>query len=122
MRRLLLAFSTVAGLLAGQTAWADPKPETGIHLPFDASHDGYLIDWLIKWTGVFVIILFIIMVAWMFIASLRHGRKHDAEYDHGNSRASIKVALVLSAVIFFVVDGNLWFNSTKDINGVLWNY
>jgi cytochrome c oxidase subunit 2 len=28
----------------------------------------------------------------------------------------------ISALIFFVVDGNLWFNSTIDVNTVYWNF
>ena len=50
----------------------------------------------------------------MVWACIAHGEKHTAEYDHGDSKHSVKTALALSAVIFFVVDGNLFYNSTTD--------
>ena len=65
-------------------------------------------------TAVFTTILFVIMVVWMIWAVFKHDEKHTADYDHGESKHSVKTALVLSAVIFFVVDGNLFYNSTTD--------
>jgi len=103
-------------------ALAAPRPETGIGLPFDASKDGHHIDWLIKITGVFTAILFVITVGWILYACLKHNRDHKAEYDHGDSKHHIKVALTLSAVIFFVVDGNLWVDSTLDVTERFWNF
>ena len=73
-------------------------------------------------TGVFTTILFIIMVIWMLWAVFKHNEKHTAEYDHGNSKHSVKTALLLSAVIFFVVDGNLFYNSTTDTFRIFWNH
>ena len=102
-------------------AWA-PKPEVGFGLPLDASRDGHHIDWLLQITAVFTGILFVIQVFWMIWASVKHDKEHTAEYDHGDSKHSIKVALVLSAIIFFVVDGNLWVDSTIDVNERFWNY
>jgi cytochrome c oxidase subunit 2 len=98
------------------------QPEKGWNLPFDASVDGHRIDWLIQITGVFVLIMFVIMCVWMLYASLKHREGHTADYDHGNSRHSIKVALIVSSIIFFVVDGNLWVNSTIDVNTRFWNH
>jgi cytochrome c oxidase subunit 2 len=109
-----LAFATLAG--------AAPKPEAGYGLPHDASEYGHHIDWLIEVTMVFVVILFVIMVIWMLWACIKHDEKHEAEYDHGDSKHSMKTALGLSAVIFFVVDGNLFYNSTTDTFRTFWNH
>ncbi|MSP26061.1 MAG: cytochrome C oxidase subunit II [Myxococcales bacterium] len=107
----------------GSLAYADPIPETSIWgLPRDASVDGHRIDWLINVTNVFVGILFVIMCVWMVYSAVKHNEKHKAEYDHGDSKHHIAVAMGVSAVIFFVVDGNLWFNSTIDVNTTFWNH
>jgi cytochrome c oxidase subunit 2 len=97
------------------------QPETGIGLPRDVSLNGHLSDWLTNVTHVFNIILFTIMCVWMGIACLKHGRNHQAEYDRGDDKRSIKIALMLSAVIFFVVDGNLFVNTINDL-GTIWNF
>lgn len=111
-----------AAWLTAIAAGAGPVPETGIGLPRDVSVEGHRIDWLIKVTGGFVTILFVIMCVWMALAVTRHNKDHKAEYDHGNARSQVKFAATLSAIIFFVVDGNLWVNSTIDVNSVFWNF
>lgn len=111
-----------AALVLAKLAYADPKPEAGWGLPRDVSEYGHHIDWLIQVTGLFVIILFVIMVGWMVLACFKHDEKHEAEYDHGDSKHSMKTALGLSAVIFFVVDGNLFYNSTTDTFRTFWNH
>ena len=111
-----------AGFAFARLAAAAPVPETEFGLPRDASLDGHRIDWLIKVTGVFVGILFVIMCVWMLWAALKHNEKHTAEYDHGDSKHAVTVALSLSAVIFFVVDGNLFYNSMKDLGEAFWNF
>ena len=110
----VMALATAAG--------AAPSPEPGYGLPRDVSEYGHHIDWLIEVTGVFTAILFVIMVVWMIWACLQHNEKHEAEYDHGASKHSIKTAVLLSAVIFFVVDGNLFYNSTTDTFRLFWNH
>jgi cytochrome c oxidase subunit 2 len=109
-------------ILATLYALAPPRTETGFGMPHDASVDGHRIDWLINVTSVFVVILFIIMCVWMLYASLKHNQTHTAEYDHGNSRHAVTVALGISAVIFFVVDGNLFVNATIDLSKAFWNF
>jgi cytochrome c oxidase subunit 2 len=104
------------------SAIAAPKPETGWDLPVDVSKNGHEVDWLINITMVFLTILFIIMCVWMGIALFKHNKDHVAEYDHGSSKHSVVTALLVSAVIFFVVDGNLWAKSTFDVNGIFWNF
>jgi cytochrome c oxidase subunit 2 len=124
LRRLaVLGGGAILGGLAG-LAHAAPRRGSGWGLPYDASQEGHRIDWLIQITGVFVTLLFIIMVIWMVWACLRHSekRKHEAEYDHGSSRKSVTVALSLSALIFLVVDGNLFVNSVVDLSEAFWNY
>ena len=111
-----------AALALSKLAAATPKPEVSWGLPHDVSEYGHHIDWLIQVTAAFTTILFVIMVVWMVWACLKHDTKHEAEYDHGDSKHSMKTALGLSAVIFFVVDGNLFYNSTSDTFRTFWNH
>ena len=90
--------------------------------PRDVSLYGERIDWLINITAVFCIILFVIMCIWMVWACIAHNQDHEAEYDHGNSKHSVIMALGISAAIFFVVDGNLFYNSVKDLNEAFWDW
>ena len=113
--------ATEKRLVAG-LAHAAPVPEAGIGLPRDVSADGHRIDWLIQVTMAFVVILFVIMCIWMGLAVTKHNKDHKAEYDHGDAKSQVKFAATLSAIIFFVVDGNLWVNSTIDVNNVFWNF
>ncbi len=121
-RRLLTTASVATTLLGSSVASADPIPESGWGLPRDVSRDGHRIDWLINVTNAFVILLFGVMVVWMLYAVFKHNEDHKAEYDHGDSKHHIAIAMGVSALIFFVVDGNLWFNSTVDVNTVFWNF
>jgi cytochrome c oxidase subunit 2 len=108
--------------LHASLAFADVEPEKGIGYPRDVSVDGHRIDWLLNITTVFCAILFVIMVIWMAIAIFKHNHKHEALYDHGSARSQLKVALSLSALIFFVVDGNLYVTSMIDLDQVFWNF
>jgi len=124
LQRVLTVVGAASAVLATTGfAFADPIPETTIWgLPRDASVEGHRVDWLIKTTNGFVILLFVVMCVWMGIAVLKHNKDHKAEYDHGDSKHHIAVAMGISALIFFVVDGNLWFNSTIDVNSTFWNH
>jgi cytochrome c oxidase subunit 2 len=123
MTARLLRFSSAASVfLLPLLAYADPKPEAGLGLPRDVSLDGHRIDWLIKVTGGFVTLLFVIMCIWMLWACIKHNTKHTADYDHGTSRHSVTVALAISSVIFLVVDGNLFVNSVLDLGQAFWNF
>jgi cytochrome c oxidase subunit II len=121
-RRTYAIATGALAVLAASLSYAAPQPESGIGLPRDISVEGHRIDWLIKITGLFTAILFVIMCIWMLTACLKHNEKHEAEYDHGNARHQVRFAAGLSAVIFFVVDGNLWVNSTLDVNTTFWNF
>jgi cytochrome c oxidase subunit II len=122
MRTFTALCASGGAWLAGGLALANPQPETSYGLPHDASVDGHRIDWLIKVTMGFVTILFVIMCIWIVWACLKHDKGHKAEYDHGDARHQVRFAAGLSALIFFVVDGNLWVNSTLDVNDAFWNF
>lgn len=91
-------------------------------LPHDASVYGWRIDWLMATTTLFVAVMFAITVVWLLSACLLHGRRHPALYDLGQGRSTVIKALVLSAVIFLVVDGNLFVNGMTDLNQAFWAF
>lgn len=124
LHKVLSALGAACAVFAASAhASADPIPETSIwSLPHDASAEGHRVDWLIKSTNVFVFLLFVVMCVWIGYAVFKHNKDHKAEYDHGDSKHHISIALGVSALIFFVVDGNLWFNSSIDVNSVFWNH
>jgi len=90
-------------------------------LPHDASLHGWRVDWLMASTTIFVVIMFVATVVWIAWACLRHGRHRPADYDLGSAKSSIIKAVVLSALIFGVVDGNLLIHGLSDIDDVFWN-
>lgn len=125
MRAAAFVTATLCSGLALAQPQREAEPMLGIFAPMprDASEHGHRIDWLINVTSIFVVLLFVVMCVWMLYASLKHrDGVHKAEYDHGDSKHSVSVALTVSALVFFVVDGNLWFNSTVDVNTVYWNF
>jgi cytochrome c oxidase subunit 2 len=91
-------------------------------LPFDASVDGWRVDRLMATTTAFVAIMFAATIVWILWARFRHGAKHAAHYDPGDARKQMLKALALSAVIFFVVDGNLFVNGLRDLDQAFWNF
>lgn len=95
---------------------------TSFGLPHDASVHGWRVDWLMGTTSVFVILMFIVTAAWIVWACVFHGRRHKAEYDVGSARVSVTKALLLSAVIFGVVDGNLLVSGLSDLDQAFWNF
>lgn len=99
-----------------------PLPERGWGYPRDVSVEGYRIDWLLDITSIFVGVLFVIMVVWMGIAIVKHGRRHTAQYDHGSAKKQVGKALGLSALIFLIVDGNLFVTSMIDLDEAFWNF
>ena len=93
-----------------------------VDYPRDFSVDGYRIDWLIDITLFFITILFVIMCVWMVWACFFHNKDHTPDYDHGDTKHSAVVALLVSSVIFLIVDGNLFVNSVIDLDEAFWNY
>ncbi len=126
-KRLVRAAAGLAAgaavLAASAIAPAKPQPGSGIGLPVDVSVDGHRIDWLIGVTNVLTGILFLIMTGWLIYAAVGHNAKnHEAKYDHGTSKRSISIALAMAGSVFVIVDGNLFFNSTMDLENVFHNF
>jgi cytochrome c oxidase subunit 2 len=124
MRRALArALPTAAALFAATGARAAQGPGGAFSwgLPPDASLYGWRVDWLLGTTSVFVAIMFAATVVWIGWACLWHGKRHRAVYDLGSARPAVAKALVLSALIFGVVDGNLLLNGLRDVDDVFWN-
>jgi cytochrome c oxidase subunit 2 len=105
----------LASLLAPALARAAP-PTGGIGLPVDASADGWRIDRLLEITNYLAGALAVVALAWMLYAVLVHGRRRQAAYTHGTRRREIAVPLAIAAVVFLVVDGNLFVTSTRDLS------
>ncbi|MHB1844248.1 MAG: cytochrome c oxidase subunit II [Deltaproteobacteria bacterium] len=119
MRKLVLRGGALLGVwLASPLALATPVVAKGLGLPPDASADGYRIDDLIRETLVFI--MFAIMVAWMVVACLLHGRKHVASYVH-MSKGGTKVTLAIIGVLV-LADGGLYVRSLADMNDIYWNF
>jgi cytochrome c oxidase subunit 2 len=110
-----LLLLTAAG---AAVAVAEVRPGSGYLPPHDASLEGYRIDSLLNVTSVLVGILFVAMCAWIGMACVRFNSSHVATFEHGDGRKQVALALFISGAIFFVVDGNLFYNSVKDVNGV----
>ncbi len=125
VRRATAVAIAALGCLESTLLWAAPHQEAGIGLPHDISTEGHRIDWLIGVTNVLTGILFIIMFGWILWAGIKHNEKnekHQALYDHGTSRRSMMVALSMAGGVFLVVDGNLFVNSTLDLEEVYHNF
>lgn len=103
-------------------ALAAPAGESGYGMPRDMSADGWRIDSLIRFGLIAIGILFALMVAWMLWSVFRHGRRHAAVYDTGDSPRNVKIVLGIAALIFFGIDGKLFYSSMKDLEGVFWNF
>ncbi len=121
-RRLCATLLSLSLMALAAPAFGAVQPGSGYGFPRDVSVDGWRIDWLINVTSVFVGGLFIVMCLWMAWMVFFHGKKHEAEYDHGSAKHSIVQALLISAVIFLVVDGNLFYNSMVDTTEAFWNF
>lgn len=118
-RAIKVGIGTALSLVLVIACWIF-LPNAGF--PHDVSVDGWRIDWLIDVTGIFVTILFVIMCIWLLGACVKHGEEHTAQHDHGNARKQVIFAVALSSVIFFVVDGNLFYNSIVDLDEAFWNF
>jgi cytochrome c oxidase subunit II len=109
-------------LAAARAASAAPRPERGFGLPHDASLDGHRVDWLIHFTIVALGLIFLAVLAVLRYAAVRHRGTHPATYDHGNTRRGALLVLGCVAVVFFVVDGNLFLHSVADLGSHFWNF
>jgi len=115
MRRAL-RWSPLALLLSGCEVLK------AVHLPEDASAEGWRIDEMIHSTTAFVALIFAIMIVWLGIVFTRHRRGHTASFDHGDSPRSWRWTLMTAGLIFFVVDGDLLLSSLKALREVYGNF
>jgi cytochrome c oxidase subunit 2 len=112
----------VGAMRAMGVAFAKPQPGTGFSLPVDVSEEGHRIDRLINVTNGLTGFLFLVMTGWLIYAAVRFDEKHEARYDHGTSKRSMTLALAMAGSVFVVVDGNLFLNSTTDLQLVFHNF
>ncbi|MBI1851428.1 MAG: cytochrome C oxidase subunit II [Planctomycetes bacterium] len=119
--RITLAVAASLGPCAGLALAGEPE-NPGWRMPHDVSTAGWRTDWLINITFLFITILFAIMVGWMLLACVRFGAKREAAHDYGDSRRAIFLTIATAMAIFVTVDGNLFVNSTRDLEEVVWNF
>ncbi len=120
MRRLQSLWTAALALGLSARALAEPVTAKGLGLPPDASADGYRIDELIHETVIFIAVMFGIMVVWMLLAAILHGRKHEAFYTHVTRRGQI-VSLVVIGVLV-AADADLYIDTMRDMSEVFWNF
>jgi len=91
--------------------------------PLDASLDGFRNDALFNVTTLMVSVLFVVVSGILLWAILVHrdGRRR-ASYDRGTDRRHLVFTAVITAVIFFGVDGTLLVDSYLDLDQVLWKF
>lgn len=90
--------------------------------PFDASLDGFRNDALFYVTTVMVAVLFVLMAGILGWTVLRHRAPRRAHYEHGIGRRHLVFTAVITAVIFFGVDGTLLVDSYVNLARVVWNF
>lgn len=122
LRSLPAIAAGAVALMATGYAFARPQPGEGFGLPRDVSLDGHRIDWLIGVTNVLTAILFVFMTGWLLWTAIKHNKDHTASYDHGDSKASMFRVLGMAGAVFVVVDGNLFINSTTDLETTFHNF
>ncbi|HEX6838034.1 MAG TPA: cytochrome c oxidase subunit II [Polyangia bacterium] len=91
--------------------------------PLDASFDGFRNDALFNVTTVMVSVLFVIVSGILVWSILMHRQgRNTARYEHGIGRRHLVFTAVITAVIFFGVDGTLLVDSYLDLDQVLWKF
>jgi cytochrome c oxidase subunit 2 len=95
-----------------------PNPFEAVHLPIDASESGWRLDEMINMTTLFVGIIFVIYVVWILWCAFKYGPEHQAVHDHGSEFKSWRWTVLVAAIMFFVVDGDLLVRSLSFMHGV----
>src|ERR1700744_1085703 len=91
--------------------------------PFDASLDGYRNDTLFYVTTVMAAVLFAIMCGILLWACVLHrAGKAQPRYELGSSRKQIALTVLITAGVFFGVDGTLLVDSYADLDQALWKF
>ncbi len=91
--------------------------------PPDASLDGFRNDALFSITTVMVTVLFVIMCGILLWAVVFHrDGRHRARYEQGIGNRHLVFTGLITAVIFFGVDGTLLVDSYLDLDQALWRF
>ncbi len=88
-----------------------------IERPLDISTNGYLIDDLITQTNILVGMLTVVFLTWLAIALVRGSRRNVAK-PQAKKRWQRWIPFAFAAFILFVVDGNLFVQSSLDLHRV----
>jgi cytochrome c oxidase subunit II len=91
--------------------------------PLDASFDGFRNDALFNVTTLMVSVLFVVVTGVLLWAIVMHrDGRHAASYERGIGRRHLAFTAIITAVIFFGVDGTLLVDSYLDLDQVLWKF
>ena len=91
--------------------------------PFDASLDGFRNDTLFHVTTLMVSVLFVIVSGILLWSIVMHRQgRHRASYERGIGRRHLVFTGLITAIIFFGVDGTLLVDSYLDLDQVLWKF
>ena len=91
--------------------------------PFDASLNGYRNDTLFYVTTVMAAVLFAIMCGILLWACVMHrAGKSQVSYELGSSRKQLALTVLVTAGIFFGIDGTLLYDSYADLDQSLWKF
>ena len=103
-------------------ALAAPMRGEGLGKPHDASVWGHKMDRLVDEGSWMIATVIAIFIVWMILALVLYGKKHKALYDHGDGQSRIVAKCVVGAVMFFGVDGYLFYKSTALLGETVWNW
>jgi len=91
--------------------------------PLDATADGFRSDALFSITTTMVSVLFVIMCGILLWAVVMHREgRHRAHYEAGIGRRHLLFTGVITAILFFGVDGTLLVDSYLDLDRALWKF
>jgi cytochrome c oxidase subunit 2 len=91
--------------------------------PLDASLDGFRNDGLFYVTTVMVSVLFVIVCGILLWSIVMHREgRHRAHYERGIGRRHMVFTVVITAIIFFGIDGTLLVDSYFDLDQALWRF